>query len=118
MCECLYMDEVLGRASEALSEYVSRPAYRLSDEELTAGIVDLSALVSRAMAARAQFVREAQGRDLRRSAGAASTTSWLKELLLVSGSDGRRVVSLGELLDSRPVLGERGRLGGGERGSG
>src|SRR5262245_20045546 len=98
------MDEVLGRASEALSEYMARPAFRLSDAELTAGIVDLSRLVSRAVAARAVLVREAQGRDAPGSVGAASTVSWLKQLLLMTGSDARRLVSLGELLDSRPVL--------------
>src|SRR5262249_3020633 len=104
VCECRCMDEVLERSSEALCEYLSRPAFRLCDAEVIAGIVDLHGFVSLAIAGRATLVRQAQLRNLPGSAGSTSTVAWLRELLLVTGQDARRVVTCGELLDRRPVL--------------
>src|SRR5262245_53979592 len=105
------MGGVLGRASEALSEYTSRPAYRLSDGELTSDLVELEVLGSRVTAAKAFLAREAQARNLQRLVGSASIVTWLRELLHVTGPDARRLVNLREMLDRRPVLADAVDLG-------
>ena len=48
--------------------------------------------------------REAQGRDVPRQHGAASTVAWLRDLLRITPADARTLVTFGEVLDARPAL--------------
>lgn len=100
----MLMDGLVGEASTALAAFASRPAYGLSDEELTASLVEVYALASQATAVAAMLAREAQGRELPRRVRAASATTWLRKVLRVTAAEARRLLRLGETLEARPVL--------------
>ena len=57
------MDEELAEAREALATFMSRPLSGLSDEALTATLVDVYALRSQAIATVATLAQEARGRE-------------------------------------------------------
>ncbi len=98
------MDEALTRAGADIAGFASRPVYGLSDTELAGDAVGLYRLVSAATAAIAALVREAHGRDLPRQQGSTSTVAWLRDLLRIAPAEARCLVTLGEVLDQRPVL--------------
>ncbi len=98
------MNEALERARAEIAGFVSRPVYGLSDTQLAEDAAGLYRVVSAATAAIAALAREAQGRDLPRRQAAASTVAWLRDLLRISPAEARTLVTLGEVLDKRPVL--------------
>jgi Domain of unknown function (DUF222)/HNH endonuclease len=98
------MDDALTQLTAGIAELAARPVYGLSDTELTDTAVTVSAIGSRCAAIVASLVREAQGRDLPHQQGATSAVGWLRDLLRISPADARVLVSLGEVLDTRPGL--------------
>jgi Domain of unknown function (DUF222)/HNH endonuclease len=98
------MDEALTRATADIASFVSRPVYGLSDTELGETAAVVHAISSRCMAMLGVLAREAQARDLPHRQGATSTVAWLRDLLRISPAEARQLVSLGEVLDQRPVL--------------
>jgi hypothetical protein len=98
------MDEALTRAAAEIAGLASRPVYGLSDTELCETAAVVHAISSRCAAILATLVREARGRDLPRQQAASSTVAWLRDLLRISPADARLLVSLGEVLDQRPIL--------------
>src|SRR5262249_53839899 len=83
-----------------------------SDEELTATLVDGYALMSQAAAFVAGLTCDAAGRDLPGRVGSHGMVAWLRDTLRVTPAEARRLVTLGELLDARPVLADA--IGSGE----
>src|SRR5215813_1394246 len=104
MCECLCVGEELAGAAAVLAAAAARPGFARSDEELTSTLVDAYALVSQGMALVGALARDAAVRDLPDRVGSNGTVSWLRETLRITPAEARRLVSLGELLDARPVL--------------
>ncbi|HKE67595.1 MAG TPA: DUF222 domain-containing protein [Micromonosporaceae bacterium] len=98
------MNDELARAVDGIDAFAARPGFAFSDEELVAATVDLAGLVSRATGVLATLVHEARGRDLPRSQAATSTVAWLRDVLRIAARDARQLVTLGEVLDARPVL--------------
>jgi hypothetical protein len=98
------MDEALERVGAEIAGFAARPVYGLSDVALRESAVALQRIVSQATAALSVVVREAQGRDLPGRDGAASTVSWLRDLLRVTAAEARTVVAVGEILDARVAL--------------
>ena len=98
------MDEALTRAGADIAGLASRAVYGLSDTELCETAALVHAINSRCVAILAALAREAHGRDLPRRQGAASTVAWLRDLLRISPAEARLLVSLGEVLDARPML--------------
>ena len=85
VCESGVMDEALERVGAEIAGFTARPVYGLSDVALRESAVALQRIVSQATAALSVVVREAQGRDLPGRDGAASTVSWLRDLLRDGG---------------------------------
>ncbi len=98
------MDGTLERAAAEVRSFVAAPAYGRSNADLRESAVALHRMTSQATAALATLVREAQGRDLPREDGAASTVSWLRDLLRMSVAEARTLVALAEILDARVAL--------------
>src|SRR5215475_3332311 len=104
MCECLCVGEELAGAAAVLAAAAARPGFVRSDDELTTTLVDAYALVSQGMALVGALARDAAVRDLPDRVGSNGTVSWLRETLRITPAEAGRLVSLGELLDARPVL--------------
>src|SRR5215475_214561 len=104
MCDCRCVDEVVEQAAEIVSQLVSRPVYALTDQALCDRAVVLHRIASQAIAALAQVAREARGRDLPRRSDAASTTTWLRDLVRVTPAEARQIVVLGDVMDARPTI--------------
>src|SRR5215813_6758764 len=104
MCDPRCMGETLGDAAAVVAALAARPGYALSDDELTAELVDSYGLMSQVAALVAARAHEAAGRDLPRRRDCTSAVTWLRSVLRVAGSEARRLVTLGELLDRRTVL--------------
>jgi hypothetical protein len=98
------MDVALATAKESAAAWAARPAWAWSDADLLAAIRGTHAIVVTLTAALASMACEAHGRDLPRRDGAASPVSWLRDVLRIAPSEARRLLSLGELLDARPLL--------------
>ena len=98
------MDEALTRAGAEIAGFVSRPVYGLSDTELGETAAVVHAIGSRCAAILATLAQEAHGRDLPHRQGATSTVAWLRDLLRISPAEARQLVTLGQVLDERPVL--------------
>jgi hypothetical protein len=98
------MDQTLERAAMEVRSFVATPAYGRPDAELLESAVALHRIAALATAGLSALVREAQGRDLPRQEGAASTVSWLRELLRVTAADARTLVAVGDVLDARVAL--------------
>jgi Domain of unknown function (DUF222) len=98
------MDEAWQRLTADVSALVTRPVYGLPDTELAETALVVHAVSSRCIAVLAGLVREAEGRDVPRQQGAASTVAWLRDLLRITPADARTIVTMGEVLDARPVL--------------
>jgi len=98
------VDGAIGDAAAAVGAFASRPLFGRSDEQLCTALVDLQALSSLTTAVMAAIVHEAVGRDLPKRLNAVSTVGWLRDLLHISPHDARQLVTLGDVLDSRPVL--------------
>jgi Domain of unknown function (DUF222) len=98
------MDEALTRAAAELAGFASRPVYALSDTELAQTAAVVHAINTRCVALLAGLAREAHGRDLPRRQAATSTVAWLRDLLRITPAEARTLVSLGEVLDTRPGL--------------
>jgi hypothetical protein len=98
------MDGTLERAASEVRSFVATPAYGRSDVDLRESAIALHRMTSQATAALAALVREAQGRDLPRRDGSASTTSWLRDLLRVTAAEARTLIALAEILDARVAL--------------
>jgi Domain of unknown function (DUF222)/HNH endonuclease len=104
LCQYGVMDDALRQLTAGIAELAARPVYGLSDTELTDTAAVVQAVGSRCAAIVASLAREAQGRDLPHQHGATSTVAWLRDLLRISPADARVLVSLGEVLEQRPVL--------------
>jgi Domain of unknown function (DUF222)/HNH endonuclease len=98
------MDEALTRARAELAGFASRPVYGFSDAELGETAAAIYAIGSRCAAIVAGLAHEAAGRDLPHRQGSTSTVAWLRDLLRITPAEARLLVSLGEVLDQRPVL--------------
>ncbi|HEY7174433.1 MAG TPA: hypothetical protein VH442_05910, partial [Micromonosporaceae bacterium] len=98
------MDAGLARATELVGEFAGRPAYGLPDEALRVGLVGLHRLASLATAAAASLANEARGRELPRRDEAASTVTWLRDLLRIAPPEARQLMALGDLIESRPGI--------------
>jgi Domain of unknown function (DUF222)/HNH endonuclease len=98
------MDGALTRAAEQIVGFASRPVYGLSDTELCETAAAVHAISSRCVAILATVAREAHGRDLPHRQGATSAVGWLRDLLRITPAEARLLVSLGEVLEARPVL--------------
>ena len=104
MCDSRRVDGTLERAAAEVRSFVAAPAYGRSDAELLESAVALHRIATLATAAVSALVCEARGRDLPRRDGAASTVSWLRDLLRVTAAEARTLVALAEILDGRVAL--------------
>ncbi|HEY7174771.1 MAG TPA: DUF222 domain-containing protein, partial [Micromonosporaceae bacterium] len=100
------MDEALSIAVRSAAEWAARPCWAWSDADLVAAIHGTHAIVTTLTAALASLAREADGRDLPHRDGAASTVSWLRDVLRVAPAEAKQLLSLGTLIDARPGLGD------------
>src|SRR5262245_11801521 len=100
------MDEALATAARSAAEWAARPVWVWSDADLVAAIRGSQAIVTTLTAALASLVREADGRDLPHRGGAASTVSWLRDVLGVAPAEAKQLLSLGMLIAARPGLGD------------
>jgi len=100
------------RVTAGIAELAARPVYGLSDTELADTAAVVHAVGSRCAAIVAGLVREAQGRDLPHQQGATSAVAWLRDLLRITPAEARVLVSLGEVLDTRPGLADAVADGG------
>ncbi len=98
------MNGTLERAAAEVRSFVAAPAYGRSDAELLESAVALHRIATLATAAVSALVCEARGRDLPRRDAAASTVSWLRDLLRVTAAEARTLVALAEILDGRVAL--------------
>ncbi len=87
-----------------MAELATRAVYALSDTELCETAAVVHAISSRCVAVLAALAHQAHGRDLPQRQAATSTVAWLRDLLRISPAEARALVSLGEVLDTRPVL--------------
>src|SRR5262249_52298150 len=92
------------RVDQRRNQLVDRPRFGRSDDELVAALVDTYALVSRGIAFIGALTHEAAGRDLPGQVGSNGIVAWLRDKLRCTPAEARRLASLGELLDARPVL--------------
>src|SRR5262249_5444075 len=90
MCDARCVGETLRDAAAIVEAIAACPGYALSDDELTAEVVDAYALVSMATALAAARAHEAAGRDLPRRRDCASAVRWLVQTLRVAASEARR----------------------------
>jgi hypothetical protein len=97
-------DEPLALAAAAVDHVAARSAYALADDELRNTLAGLQDIATRVTAVMAALAREASGRDLPSRDGAASTVSWLRDLLRINPSDAGRIVALGAVITARPAL--------------
>ena len=72
------MDEAWRRLTADVTALATRPVYGLSDTELAETASVVHAITSRCVAMLAGLVHEAQGRDVPRQQGAASTVAWFR----------------------------------------
>ncbi len=98
------MDEAWRQVTADIAELATRAVYALSDTELCETAAVVHAISSRCVAVLAALAHEAHGRDLPHRQAATSTVAWLRDLLRISPAEARALVSLGEVLDTRPVL--------------
>jgi Domain of unknown function (DUF222) len=98
------MDEAWRQVTADIAELATRPVYALSDTELCETAAVVHAIGSRCVAVLAALAHEAHGRDLPHTQAATSTVAWLRDLLRISPAEARLLVSLGQILDTRPVL--------------
>ena len=98
------MDGTLERAAMEVRSFVATPAHGRPDAELLESAVALHRIAAVATAGLSALVFEAQGRDLPRQDGAASTVSWLRDLLRVTAAEARTLIALAETLDARVAL--------------
>src|SRR5215475_15071671 len=104
MCHPRCVGGELDDTAASLAAVAGRPGFARSDEELTTTLVDAYALVSQGMALVGALARDAAVRDLPDRVGSNGTVAWLRETLRITPAEARRLVSIGELLDARPVL--------------
>jgi hypothetical protein len=93
--------------------------FGLADDELEAAIEGCHGVRARAFDTELALVAEADGRDLARRLGAASTAAWLRDRFRIRPGDARRLVDLANRtrVDDGPVdyaANVRGRLSGRE----
>lgn len=78
------------------------PVWSLSEADLAAQVTAMQAVEAKVAAAKLALIREADGRDLGKRAGATSTTAWLKgDVTRMSPSAAHRSVKLAHALDTR-----------------
>src|SRR5215470_10758165 len=94
----------LDETAAAFAVVVGRPRYARSDDELVATLVDTYAFVSQGIAFIGAMTHDAAGRDLPGQVGSSGIVAWLRDKLRCTPAEARRLASLGELLDARPVL--------------
>src|SRR5215475_12965897 len=104
MCHPRCVGGELDDTAASLAAVASRPGFARSDEELTTTLVDAYALVSQGIALVGALARDAAVRELPARVGSHGTVTWLRDTLRITAAEARRLVSLGELLDRRPVL--------------
>ena len=98
------MDDGWRQVTAQVADLAARPVYGLSDVELAETAAVVHAISSRCAVVVASLVREAHGRDLPHHHGSSSAVAWLRDLLRITPAEARTLVSLGEVLDQRPVL--------------
>jgi hypothetical protein len=84
--------------SQSLAELGDKPAWTLGDEELVAGFTGLHRIEQQAAAVRLAWLAEIDTRGIPGQRGAASTVSWLRSLLLISGGVATRMLGLAQFL--------------------
>lgn len=98
------MGDVLEVLAEAAADLASRPVFGLSGDAIVADLVAITAAESQLTAAKADLVRELEGRDFAHGRGASSLPVWLRDRLRCSIGVAHRLVELGRLLHDRPVI--------------
>ena len=85
----------------ALSAALDRDVafWSLSNDELTAALDAVEVAARRVYALSLRLVREADGRGLAKTAGAASTASWLRDRLALHPGEAKRRVTLAAMCD-------------------
>jgi len=89
----------LGEVSDALDKSAAADVWSLSDDDLAATIEACEALAARQAELSLRLLREADGRDLGRRLGAASTTAWIKDRLRLRPGEAKARVDLAHRLD-------------------
>jgi hypothetical protein len=97
------VNEEIEQAAVAVAGVLDRPVWALADADLSAGLQSLEDVVTLARSSQAAVLWELTRRDtgLR---GATSVANSVRHRLRVSSQAGRRMVALGKILDTRPVL--------------
>ncbi len=98
------VDEAWRQVTADIAELATRAVYGLSDTELAETAAVVHAISSRCVAIVAALAHEAHGRDLPHRQAATSTVAWLRDLLRITPAEARLLVSLGQVLDTRPIL--------------
>ena len=94
------MTTLVSRVRARLEQESQSSLWSLSDDELIGMLGDLQALVAQTEALSLAAVREADRRDLGKTAGATSTSSWLSAALRIRPEKARRTVRLARDLDT------------------
>jgi hypothetical protein len=91
---------LVSRMRARLREESQTLLWSMPDAELTALLGELTALTAQVAAMTSDATREADRRDLGRSAGATSTQSWLADMLRLRPEHAHRMVTLARDLDT------------------
>jgi hypothetical protein len=97
-------DEPLLTAGSAVAAFAARPAYAMSNDDLRSSLAHLQRIATMVAGAAAALVHEAAGRDLPHDDGATSAVAWLRDLLRIPATDASRLVTLGQLIDTRAAI--------------
>jgi hypothetical protein len=97
------VDEAIERAAVAVAGVLDRPVFGFGDAELCAGLRSLEDVVTLARSAQAVVLWELTRRDIGLR-GATSVANGVRDRLRVSSQAGQRMVALGKILNTRPVL--------------
>ena len=95
----------LGEVSDALDKSAGADVWSVSDDDLAATIERCEALAARQAELSLRLLREADGRDLGRRLGAASTTAWIKDRLRLRPGEAKARVDLAHRLDPDAAAG-------------
>ncbi len=111
--------EAVGAAFDGLGAVRDAALFGLADDELDAAIEGCHGVRARVFDTELALVAEADGRDLGRRLGAASTAAWLRDRFRLRPGDARRLVDLANRtrIDDGPVdysANVRGKLSGRE----
>jgi hypothetical protein len=91
---------LVGRIRTRLGEQLPPVLWSMPDDELMTLLTDLQSLVAQADAGLLAAIREADRRDLGKTAGATSTANWISGLLRIHPGQASRRVKLAKDLDT------------------